>query len=99
GAPSACVAGATAAPAGLSLAGGSSNSAAILAGLLAGIWASAPYAKLSTDEYLSGVVRKRMLATSRRSQPVSGTYPQGVALADACVLAHKKLTARVCEEQ
>jgi hypothetical protein len=96
GAPSACVAGATVAPAGLALAGGSSNSAAILAGLLAGIWASAPYAKLSTDEYLFGVVRKRMLATSRRSQAQSGDYPQGVALADACVLAHHRLTARVC---
>ncbi|HVY80966.1 MAG TPA: S8 family serine peptidase [Steroidobacteraceae bacterium] len=99
GAPSACVLGASAGSAGYRIERGSSNSTAILAGLLAGIWSSPRYARFGTDEFLSQVVRDRMLQTPRRSQPdLLGRYPTGVPLADACTLATKGRTARVCLE-
>ena len=60
GAPSACVIGAGRPPAQYRLEQGSSNSTAILAGLLAGIWSSPRYAKFSPDEFLAGVVEGRM---------------------------------------
>ncbi len=100
GSPSACVIGAAAPPELYRLEQGSSNSTAILAGVLAGIWASPPYAKLTPDEFVAGVVRKRMSTTSRRSKPGSRQpYDHGVPLADACVLATKERTARVCRGQ
>jgi subtilisin family serine protease len=99
GAPSACVLGASAGPARYRIERGSSNSTAILAGLLAGLWSSVPYARLSVDEFLTQVVRDRMLETPRRSQPdLLGRYPTGVPLADACTLATKEKTALVCLE-
>jgi thermitase len=99
GAPSACVLGATAGTLGYRIEHGSSNSTAILSGLLAGLWASAPYARLSADEFLAKVVRDRMSRTSRRSQPdLRGDYPRGVPLADACTLATKRRSASVCLE-
>lgn len=99
GAPSACVLGASAGKNGYGIERGSSNSTAILAGLLAGLWSSTPYAKFSADEFLTQVVRERMLQTPRRSQPdLLGRYPTGVPLADACTLAAKEKTARVCLE-
>jgi subtilisin family serine protease len=100
GAPSACVLGATAGNMGYRLEHGSSNSTAILSGLLAGIWASAPYARFSADEFLAKVVRDRMSLTKRRSQPdVRGDFPQGVPLADACTLATKRRSANVCLDE
>jgi hypothetical protein len=100
GAPSACVLGATAGPVGYRIEHGSSNSAAILSGLLAGLWASPPYAKFSTDEFLAKVVRERMSQTQRRSQPdLRGEYPTGVPLADACTLATKRRSANVCLDE
>jgi subtilase family protein len=99
GAPSACVLGATAGTLGYRIEQGSSNSTAILSGLLAGLWASAPYARLSADEFMAKVVRDRMSRTSRRSQPdLRGDYPRGVPLADACTLADKRRSAKVCLE-
>ena len=99
GAPSACVIGAGKPPDGYRLVQGSSNSTAILAGLLAGIWATQPYAKLSVDEFLAKVVEGRMLKTPRRSKPGSRTpYVKGVPLADACLLATTRRSARVCRE-
>jgi hypothetical protein len=99
GAPSACVLGATAGTLGYRIEHGSSNSTAILSGLLAGLWASAPYARLGADEFLAKVVRDRMSRTSRRSQPdLRGDYPRGVPLADACTLATKRRSASVCLE-
>lgn len=100
GAPSACVIGATAAPDGFAIANGSSNSTAILAGLLAGIWASPPYARFPTDKFLERVVRARMAQTLRRSQPGQQVpYLSGVPLADACtLLAQGGKSARVCEQ-
>jgi subtilisin family serine protease len=99
GAPSACVLGASAGSAGFRIEHGSSNSTAILAGLLAGIWSSPRYARLAPDDFLDQVVRNRMLRTPRRSQPdLLGRYPTGVPLADACTLASKEKTARVCSE-
>jgi subtilisin family serine protease len=97
GAPSACVIGATAAP-GFAIANGSSNSTAILAGLLAGIWSSPAYARLSTDQFLARVIKARMSLTARRSQPGSRVpYLSGVPLADACVLlAPGGKSAQVC---
>ena len=90
GAPSACVIGASAGPAGYAIANGSSNSTAILAGLLAGIWANPLYARLSADEFLARVVRGRMAQTPRRSRPGSrAPYLGGVPLADACTLASR----------
>ena len=99
GAPSACVLGATAGTLGYRIEQGSSNSTAILSGLLAGLWASAPYARFSADEFLAKVVRDRMSRTVRRSQPdLRGDYPRGVPLADACTLATKRRSASVCLE-
>ena len=89
--------GAAAPPANYRLEQGSSNSTAILSGVLAGIWASPAYAKLTADEFMAGVVRKRMSTTPRRSKPGSRPpYDHGVPLADACVLATKERSARVC---
>jgi thermitase len=97
GAPSACVMGATTGPAGFALANGSSNSTAILAGLLAGLWASPPYARFSVDEFLARVVEGQMAHTSRRSRPgTRAPYLSGVPLADACTLWRGGRTARVC---
>ena len=99
GAPSACVLGASAGSLGYRVEHGSSNSAAILSGLLAGLWASPPYARFGADEFLAKVVRERMSRTTRRSQPdLRGDYPKGVPLADACTLATKRRTANVCLE-
>jgi len=99
GSPSACVLGASAGSAGYRIQNGSSNSAAILAGLLAGLWSSPRYARFSPDEFLTQVVRNRMLETPRRSQPdLLGRFPTGVPIADACTLATKEKTARVCLE-
>jgi subtilisin family serine protease len=100
GAPSACVIGAAAPPEKYRVEQGSSNSTAILASVLAGIWASPAYAKLTPDEFVAGVVRKRMSTTPRRSKPGSHPpYDHGVPLADACVLATKQRSARVCRSQ
>jgi subtilisin family serine protease len=97
GAPSACVIGAGRSPSQYRLEQGSSNSTAILAGLLAGIWSSPRYAKLSPDEFLAGVVKRRMSTTARRSKPGSRPpYLNGVPLADACLLATKRHSASVC---
>src|SRR5580700_5911038 len=97
GAPSACVIGASAGPAGYAIANGSSNSTAILAGLLAGIWANPRYARLSVDEFLARIVRGQMAQTPRRSRPGSrAPYLGGVPLADACTLATRERSARVC---
>jgi subtilisin family serine protease len=99
GSPSACILGASGGKSGYRIERGSSNSTAILAGLLAGLWSSKPYARFSADEFLDQVVRDRMLKTPRRSQPdLLGRYPTGVPLADACTLAAKEKTARVCLE-
>ena len=99
GSPSACVLGASGGNSGYHIAQGSSNSTAILAGLLAGLWSSPSYARFTTDEFLTNVVRDRMLQTPRRSRPdLLGRYPTGVPLADACTLAQKEKTARVCSE-
>jgi|ERR1700733_1674676 subtilisin family serine protease len=96
GAPSACVIGATAAP-GFAFANGSSNSTAILAGLLAGIWASPRYASYSTDEFLARVVAAHMAQNPRRSRP-GGREPYlgGVPLADACTLSGGERSAKIC---
>jgi len=101
GAPSACVIGATTTPAGFAIANGSSNSAAILAGLLAGIWASPAYSGLSTDEFLARVVKARMAQTTRRSRPGwQIPYLTGVPLADACTLmAQGGKSAPVCRRR
>lgn len=97
GVPSACVMGATRAPQGYRIANGSSNSTAILAGLLAGIWAHPRYATLTVDEFLNTVVERRMIRTSRRSKPgARAPYKDGVPLADACILATAEHSARVC---
>lgn len=97
GAPSACVIGAGKPPDGYRVEQGSSNSTAILAGLLAGIWASPPYATLNTDEFLARVVQGRMLKTQRHSKPGTRTpYKDGVPLADACLLETDSRIARVC---
>jgi subtilisin family serine protease len=97
GAPSACVIGAAAPPDHYALEQGSSNSTAILSGLLAGIWSRPPYARLNTDEFLARVVRGRMINNTRRSQPGSrAPYLEGVPLADACLLETERRTARIC---
>jgi subtilisin family serine protease len=99
GAPSACVIGAGRAPDHYALEQGSSNSTAILSGLLAGIWSSPAYAKLSTDQFLARVIQGRMIETSRRSRPGSRTpYLEGVPLADACLLETEHRKARVCHQ-
>jgi subtilisin family serine protease len=100
GAPSACVLGATAGSNGYRIEHGSSNSTAVLSGLLAGLWSSPPYARLSTDEFLAKVVREDMSRTKRRSQPdLRGEFPSGVPLADACMLATKRRSANVCLDE
>lgn len=97
GAPSACVIGAGRSPAQYRLEQGSSNSTAILAGLLAGIWASPRYATFGPDEFLAGVVAGRMAKTARRSKPGSqAPYLEGVPLADACLLATERRSASIC---
>jgi subtilisin family serine protease len=97
GSPSACVIGASPRPEGYRLEQGSSNSTAILSGVLAGIWSTPPYDKLTPDEFVARVVRDRMLNTPRRSKPGSRPpYDHGVPLADACVLATEKHSAGVC---
>jgi len=99
GAPSACVIGAGGSPDHYRLEQGSSNSTAILSGLLAGIWASPPYDKLTTDEFLARVVQGRMVSTPRRSKPGSRTpYLNGVPIADACLLETERRRARVCTQ-
>jgi subtilisin len=99
GAPSACVIGAGEPPSQYKLERGSSNSTAILAGLLAGIWSSPRYAKLSPDEFLTGVVEGRMSKTARRSKPGSRSpYLDGVPLADACLLATGRRSASICRQ-
>jgi thermitase len=99
GAPSACVIGAGGSPDHYRVEQGSSNSTAILSGLLAGIWASPPYAKLTTDEFLARVVQERMVKSPRRSKPGSRTpYLDGVPLADACLLETERRKARVCPQ-
>jgi subtilisin family serine protease len=99
GAPSACVIGAGKPPDNYRMDQGSSNSTAILSGLLAGIWASPPYDKLSTDEFLARVVQGRMVATPRRSKPGSrAPYLNGVPLVDACLLETERRKARVCPQ-
>jgi subtilisin family serine protease len=99
GAPSACVIGAGASPSQYRLEQGSSNSTAILAGLLAGIWASPAYDKLKPDEFLARVVQGRMVESPRRSKPGSRTpYLDGVPLADACLLETERRKARVCPQ-
>ena len=99
GAPSACVIGAGKPPDYYRMEQGSSNSTAILSGLLAGIWASPPYDKFSTDEFLARVVKERMVATPRRSKPGSrAPYLNGVPLADACLLETERRKARVCPQ-
>jgi subtilisin len=99
GVPSACVLGASAGPMGYRIENGSSNSTAILSGLLAALWSSSRYARFSADEFLAKVVRGQMSQTPRRSQPdLRGNYPKGVPLADACTLSTKGLSARVCLE-
>jgi subtilisin family serine protease len=99
GAPSACVIGAGKSPDHYAVEQGSSNSTAILSGLLAGIWATPPYDKLTTDEFLARVVQERMVATPRRSKPGSrAPYLNGVPLADACLLETERRKARVCPQ-
>jgi hypothetical protein len=99
GAPSACVVGAGGPPDRYRVEQGSSNSTAILSGLLAGIWGSPPYARLNADEFLVRVVQGRMLKNPRRSKPGSRTpYLDGVPLADACLLESARHTARVCHQ-
>jgi len=99
GAPSACVIGAGEPPSKYKLEHGSSNSTAILAGLLAGIWSSPRYAKLSPDEFLERVVERRMSKTERHSKPGSRSpYLDGVPLADACLLATGRRSASVCRQ-
>jgi subtilisin family serine protease len=99
GSPSACVLGAGPPPNHYVVEQGSSNSTAILAGVLAGIWASPPYAKLNADEFLARVVEGRMVKTLRHSKPGSrAPYLDGVPLADACLLETGRRTARVCRQ-
>jgi subtilisin family serine protease len=99
GAPSACVIGAGKSPDNYRMEQGSSNSTAILSGLLAGIWARPPYDKLTTDEFLARVVQGRMVASPRRSKPGSRPpYQDGVPIADACLLETERRQARVCPQ-
>jgi subtilisin family serine protease len=97
GSPSACVIGATSAPAGYAITNGSSNSTAILAGLLAGIWSTPAYATFSPDEFVATVVRGTMSGTVRRSRAGSRPpYLNGVPLADACLLQTTRRSAQIC---
>jgi subtilisin family serine protease len=98
GSPSACVMGATSAPDRFALRNGSSNSTAILAGLLAGIWSTPGYATLSPDDFVARIVRGKMSRTLRRSRAGSRPpYRAGVPLADACILLTKRRSANVCQ--
>jgi subtilisin len=100
GSPSACVMGATAAPNKYGMTNGSSNSTAILAGLLAAIWATPAYATFSPDDFVARVIRGTMLGTMRRSKAGSRwPYQDGVPLADACVLQTPQRTARICRPE
>jgi hypothetical protein len=97
GAPSACVLGATSAPANYGITNGSSNSTAILAGLLAGIWSAPAYATFSPDEFVATIVRGTMSGTVRRSRAGSRPpYLNGVPLADACLLQTTRRSAQIC---
>lgn len=97
GSPSACVMGATVAPDGFGFKNGSSNSTAILSGVLAGIWSSPAYAKFDADQFVAIAVRGRMVESRRRSQAGSRwPYDVGVPLLDACILESVRETARVC---
>jgi subtilisin len=97
GAPSACVVGATQAPASYGISHGSSNSTAILAGLLAAIWSHPANVRLSADELVDQVIEGRMLRTSRRSRAgAREPYRYGVPLADACVLESAARGFPVC---
>jgi hypothetical protein len=97
GAPSACVIGATAAPDHYAITNGSSNSTAILSGVLAGVWSAPAYATLTPDEFVARVVRGKMSGTTRRSRAGSRTpYQQGVPIADACILQTSRRSAHVC---
>jgi subtilisin family serine protease len=99
GAPSACVLGANG-PQGYAVRQGSSNSTAILSGVLAGIWSHPRYARFSPDQFLDQVVQAQLTRTGRRSKPwPRGTHPDGVPLADACTLTTQQRTARVCERR
>lgn len=96
GAPSACVIGASGASA-FAIANGSSNSTAILAGLLAGIWANPRYARYTPDEFLARVVAGQMAHSARRSLPgLRAPYLSGVPLADACTLSRGTRSAKIC---
>jgi len=100
GAPSACVVGATRGPASYGVSHGSSNSTAILAGVLAAIWSNPAYARLSADELVDRVIEGRMLATPRRSRPgARAPYQAGVPLADACVLEESDRVFSVCRNR
>jgi subtilisin family serine protease len=100
GAPSACVVGATQGPASYGVSHGSSNSTAILAGLLAAIWSNAANAGLSADELVDRVIAGRMLGTPRRSLPGSrDPYRTGVPLADACVLDDPERPSVLCRNR
>jgi subtilisin family serine protease len=97
GTPSACVLGATSAPSNYGITNGSSNSTAILAGLLAGIWSAPAYATFSPDEFVATIVRGTMSGTVRRSRAGSRPpYLNGVPLADACLLQTTRRSAQVC---
>jgi subtilisin family serine protease len=99
GAPSACVLGANG-PGGYAIRQGSSNSTAILSGVLAGIWSHPRYARFNPDQFLDQVVQADMSRTGRRSKPGPRSFqPDGVPLADACTLATQQRTARVCEKR
>jgi hypothetical protein len=97
GAPSACVIGATSAPDHYAITNGSSNSTAILSGLLAGVWSASAYATLTPDDFVARVVRGKMSGTTRRSKAGSRTpYETGVPIADACILQTTLRSAHVC---
>jgi hypothetical protein len=97
GAPSACVIGATSAPDHYAITNGSSNSTAILSGLLAGIWSAPAYATLSADDFVARVVRGKMSGTLRRSKSGSRLpFQSGVPIADACILQTTLRSANVC---
>ena len=97
GSPSACVIGATSAPDHYAITNGSSNSTAILSGLLAGLWSASAYATLTPDDFVARVVRGKMSGTLRRSKAGSRPpYQTGVPIADACILQTTLRSANVC---
>ena len=97
-APSACILGATSAPDHYAIAGGSSNSTAILSGLLAGIWSQPPYATLGPERFVERVVQARMMESPRRTAPGKrAPYFEGVPIADACLLDPSGRFAQVCK--